>query len=282
MKIHTIITHPGGGHRDDFMACCILLAAAMSYERLPVIKRREPTQEELDDPEVAVVDIGGEWASHKCNFDHHQLPKCDPYCAASMVLDALGIHDCRELLVWVTPTEIADHQGPDALADHLEIPRENLHMARSPVESAMVKMFEKNDVLEYPGALWTVMRSIGEHYLVYIRRLRERLALLSKADHRKVGGLAVMDTREIVPGFDDPAMGIELFCERSGYDPVVTISNSDRTTDHVVLHRRHYPHRVNFRRLRGLDEVPFVHGNGHMCVLAPEANVDELLAKAIE
>ena len=51
--IKTIITHPGGAHKDDFLACAVLLS------KFPVsIFRRDPTEEELADPEIAVVDIG--------------------------------------------------------------------------------------------------------------------------------------------------------------------------------------------------------------------------------
>ena len=51
--IKTIITHPGGAHKDDFLACAVLLS------KFPVsIFRCDPTEEELADPEIAVVDIG--------------------------------------------------------------------------------------------------------------------------------------------------------------------------------------------------------------------------------
>ena len=41
-----ILTHPGSAHKDEFLACCVLLAEAAS----PVpIHRREPTDADLAD-----------------------------------------------------------------------------------------------------------------------------------------------------------------------------------------------------------------------------------------
>ena len=46
--IHTILTHPGGAHKDDLLAVCVLAA----LHGAP-IERREPTEGDLDDPETA-------------------------------------------------------------------------------------------------------------------------------------------------------------------------------------------------------------------------------------
>ena len=53
MSIQTIITHPGGAHKDDFLACSLLVAR----HEVPIL-RRDPSDEELADPSVAVVDVG--------------------------------------------------------------------------------------------------------------------------------------------------------------------------------------------------------------------------------
>ena len=68
--VHTIVTHPGGAHKDDLLAVCVLAA----LHGCPIV-RREPTPEELDDPQVAVVDIGGIHDPARSNFDHHHFPR---------------------------------------------------------------------------------------------------------------------------------------------------------------------------------------------------------------
>ena len=70
----TIVTHPGGAHKDEFLACSVLLAQTPSS-----ILRREPTEEDLSDPQVLVVDVGGRLEPELGNFDHHQFPRdADP------------------------------------------------------------------------------------------------------------------------------------------------------------------------------------------------------------
>jgi uncharacterized UPF0160 family protein len=59
--IHTILAHPGGAHKDDLLA---------ARSGAPIV-RRVPTPEELDDPGVAVVDIGGVHDPARSNSDHH-------------------------------------------------------------------------------------------------------------------------------------------------------------------------------------------------------------------
>lgn len=49
-----VLTHPGGAHKDDLLAVCVLIA-----QHAVDVVRREPEPPELDDPSVAVIDIGG-------------------------------------------------------------------------------------------------------------------------------------------------------------------------------------------------------------------------------
>ncbi|RYD47768.1 MAG: hypothetical protein EOP83_27525, partial [Verrucomicrobiaceae bacterium] len=71
--IERIVTHPGGAHKDELLACS-LLAAVHGVE----ILRREPTEADLADPATAVVDVGGQHDPALNNFDHHQFPADHP------------------------------------------------------------------------------------------------------------------------------------------------------------------------------------------------------------
>lgn len=66
--IHTLLVHPGTFHADD------AFTAAGFRLLVPGVKilRKEPTQEELDDPEIAVADVGGIYDPATNCFDHHQ------------------------------------------------------------------------------------------------------------------------------------------------------------------------------------------------------------------
>jgi len=87
MEIKTIITHRGGAHKDDFLACSLLVAC----HEVPIF-RKDPTDEDLADPSIAVVDVGHLHEPEKNNFDHHQFPRDHPpTCALTLVLQHLGI-----------------------------------------------------------------------------------------------------------------------------------------------------------------------------------------------
>ena len=103
-----ILTHPGGAHKDDLLAVCILAA----QHGAPIV-RREPTAEELLDPEVAIVDVGGDHNPERMNFDHHHFPReHPPTCALSLVLDHLGIYeDALQFCDWLETAEWFDSRG---------------------------------------------------------------------------------------------------------------------------------------------------------------------------
>ena len=42
MSFTRILTHPGGAHKDEFLACCLLLA-----QNNVSVFRREPTEDDL-------------------------------------------------------------------------------------------------------------------------------------------------------------------------------------------------------------------------------------------
>jgi uncharacterized UPF0160 family protein len=68
MNFKSIIVHGGIFHADDAMA---VAALRILLGDLPV-SRRNPTPEELLDPSVLVVDVGGQLDPLRGNFDHHQ------------------------------------------------------------------------------------------------------------------------------------------------------------------------------------------------------------------
>ena len=123
--IQKIITHPGGAHKDDVIAVCILVA----MHGAPVV-RRNPTDNELDDPHIAVLDIGGSDDSSKSNFDHHQYPReHEPTCSLSLVLQHLGLYeDARIVFDWLEPAEWFDSRGPNRKADVHFAHQERLHV----------------------------------------------------------------------------------------------------------------------------------------------------------
>ncbi|MEM0926614.1 MAG: MYG1 family protein, partial [Planctomycetota bacterium] len=131
MHPHLIVTHPGNAHKDDFLACSILA----HLHRVP-IERRDPTEEDLEDGGVYVVDVGGRHEPEKANFDHHQFPKDHPpICALSLVLEHVGIYeDAKRFFSWLQPAEWLDTRGPNETSALMKIPRSVFDELASPID----------------------------------------------------------------------------------------------------------------------------------------------------
>lgn len=70
MKITKIITHNGVHHTDEIFAIALLLEFV--NPSLEIIRTREITSEMLANPDIFVIDQGGEYDTILHNFDHHQ------------------------------------------------------------------------------------------------------------------------------------------------------------------------------------------------------------------
>ena len=177
--IKTIITHPGGAHKDDFLACSVLLS------NHPVsIFRRDPTEQELEDPEVAVVDIGHQHDPKLNNFDHHQLPRDhEPTCALSLVLQKFEIYeDTKEFCSWLETTEWFDCRGPHDTAEWLGVDREAMAKLNSPLDVTMFQAFAKQKE-HHPGEpVWEVMKMMGTDLVQYVTGLRGRINQVAKIE----------------------------------------------------------------------------------------------------
>ena len=99
--ITRIIRHPGLFHADDVCSVAFLRLLRV----LAPVEARVPTAEELDDPTVLVLDIGGRHEPELLNFDHHQFRKEDwavgrgarwdgiPFAAFGLLVDHFAHHN---------------------------------------------------------------------------------------------------------------------------------------------------------------------------------------------
>ena len=200
--IKTIITHPGGAHKDDFLACAVLLS------KFPVsILRRDPTDQELADPEIAVVDIGHQHNANLNNYDHHQFARdSDPSCALSLVLDQFGIYeDAKEFCSWLETTEWFDCRGPHETAEWLGVERETMAKLNSPIDVTIFQAFAKRNEHHSGEPIWEVMKMIGTDLVSFVVNLRKRMNQVAK--HEEIWELGEEDQSmkiAFVPCTDPP------------------------------------------------------------------------------
>ena len=286
MAFTTIITHPGGAHKDDFLACCLLLARHASP-----IERRNPEPEDLEDPAIAVVDIGHEHDAAKGNFDHHQFPKDHPpTCSLSLVLQHMELYeDAKSFCDWLEPAEWLDTRGAIETAKWLEISRDALAKLNSPIDVTLLRRFAAAKRHEPGEPLWEVMRWIGEDLIDYLTQLRDRLDFIDQNYQRwdvvKDGeSFEVVFLQRTEPLPEDPSAGLGRFImEQEAQRPgIVAMIYPDSRGEGYGLKRYEDHPRLDFTRIEDEPDVHFAHARGF---IAKTSTTDtdrlrELVAKA--
>ena len=281
MPIRSILTHPGSAHKDEFLACCVL-AAIHGCE----IVRREPTQADLDDPDIAVVDVGDEHAPGRANFDHHQFPPDHaPLCALSLVLQHLGCYDdARQFCDWLETTERLDVTGPRSTAAWLGISPETLSKLNSPVDITLLRRFAASSEIQPATPLHEVMTWIGSDLLEYLRSLRERLDFIAHhAEIWDLDGLKILFLPRTEPLPDDPSAGLGRHLEVMGIaGEVAGLVYPDRRGGGYGLSRFRDSPRLDFTRLTMEADVHFAHARGFVAKSSATlvSRLRELLALA--
>lgn len=260
-----IITHPGGAHKDDFLACAVLLTQS------PVaIERRDPSADELADHAIAVLDIGHEHAPERNNFDHHQFPRDQvPTCALSLVLQHLGLYqDAREFCDWLEVAEWFDCRGPVDTAKWLGVDRDTLGKLNSPIDITLLKCFAAQSV-HLPGEpVWELMRQVGQDLVDYITGLRTRLDFV--AQHAEVWELEasneifkVLYMPRTDPMPDEASAGLARHVQEIGLEKeVLALVYPDSRGNGYGMRRFNDAPQLDFCQLTEEPDVHFTHARG--------------------
>lgn len=266
--IRSILTHPGGAHKDDLLAVCVLIAK----HGAPVV-RREPTAEELDDAEVAIVDIGGSHDPSRSNFDHHHFPREHaPTCALSLVLDDLALYeDAKKFCDWLEPAEWFDSRGPNKTAEWLGVPRRAISQLNSPIDVTLLRRFARKRELAAGDPLYEFMRFVGQDLLDYLKQVRERIDYVSSRVERwslahgdDVIECVFLPRSEPPP--DEPSAAVAGYIRAEGLEKTIAaIVYPDRRGDGYGIGRYEDHPKLDFSRVEGEPDVHFAHKSGFMC-----------------
>ena len=261
MSLTLILTHPGGAHKDELLACCLLAA----LHRVPIV-RREPSESDLADPTIAVVDVGGEHAPERNNFDHHQFPADHPpVCALSLVLQHLGVYeDARQFCDWLEPAEWFDTRGPNVTAQWLGVDRGTMNKLTSPIDVTILRRFAKARRLEPGEPLWEILSYIGQDTLEYLRDLRSRIDFVAQhAEIWNVDGNEILFLPRTDPLPDEPSAGIDRYLESIGKSrSIAALIYPDRRGGGYGLSRHNDDPRYDFTRIEKEPDVHFAHARG--------------------
>jgi len=286
MTIKLIVTHPGGAHKDDFLACSLL-----AHLHSVPIERRDPTDEDLADVATCVVDVGGVHDAAMNNFDHHQFPRdAPPLCALSLVLQDLGIYeDALAFCAWLRPAEWLDTLGPNETAKLMGIPRAAFSDLNSPIDITLLNRFARSSQLAPDTTLYQVMCMVGEDIVNYLRSLRERLDYLKQhsqtwtieTDGDPIEALFLEQSDVIA---EDPSFGLYAFVAEAGMkDKVHALVYPDRRGSGFGLTRYEDCQRLNFSQIESCEDVRFAHKRGFVAKVeaTDPARLKELLGLAV-
>jgi hypothetical protein len=287
-----IITHGGNAHLDDIMACAITLvdqtwnclgeqasleAALARVCEDVMIERRDPTAEELEDPRILVLDVGGRYEPEKGNFDHHQLARGVKESAMSLFAAAVGIPNgafngtaayepgvaeypadslasfLEDAFPWFRTRVALDACGPFAAAKENGVEWGAVEKFLGPFEDVVLKVFED----AAPGERALIVEPLAE---MILRRHRawERLVPYVKYDRPwwADGEFTIADFTEADPAEAEACS--DMFTRKVNG---VAIFHDNRGEGLTLLRLRDDP-RIDFTRVKDDPEVAFCHAGG--------------------
>jgi hypothetical protein len=275
-NMHTIITHPGSAHKDDFLSVSVLLATLGEAR----VFRREPTAADLADPNIYVVDVGMIHDPERHNFDHHQDPTLP--CAFHLVMQHLNHHEAADaMFAWYRHMSMMDVRGPHRMARDLGIETHLLFATSSPIDGYILSSFAALETLDPQHFLYRFMQDLGRDMLVLIDRKRARLERL-KAEARV---FAVKQFKAVASEISKtPKLAMDLFLQFLNDEQIViSITPSNRGNGWELIRLGDHP-QVDFRAIRSRPEIAFVHNNGFLAkthVRIPLPEVIPLASQAI-
>lgn len=266
--IQTIVTHPGGAHKDDLLAVCLLVAR----HGAPVV-RRDPTDDDLNDASIAVVDIGARHESAKSNFDHHHFDRDHPpICALSLVLQHFGLYeDARHFCDWLEVAEWFDSRGPKKTAEWLGVPRKAISQLNSPIDMTLLRRFAQSPSHQPGETVYEFMRMVGDDLLAHLHKARERIAFAAAHVERwsiphAAETIEALFLPRTDPGSDEPSTAVAMYIRSEGLGDVIqVIVYPDRRGDGYGIGRYEDHPRFDFSRVQDEADVHFAHKSGFMC-----------------
>jgi len=283
--IDKIITHPGGAHKDEFLACAILLAE----HDVPVL-RQDPAEEDLLNPATAVIDIGHRHQPDLYNFDHHQFARdAKPTCSLSLVLDHYGIYgDALNFCPWLEVAEWFDCRGPKDTSEWLGVDRETVGKLNSPLDITLLQAFAKS-TQHLPGEpIWELMKMIGEALLQYIRNLRTRIEEVARVAevwelHHSEDSFKVMFVPRNQNQIEEVSGAMGWHIKELGLEEdVVAMVYPDSRGEGYGMKRFNDCSEMDFSKIANHTSVRFAHARGFIAKVEPVevGELKQLLFKA--
>lgn len=268
-----IITHNGRAHLDEYLACAIVAAKLTENgEEIEIIRKDQPTEEELNDPAIWVLDFGKRHEPELKNFDHHQMVG-GAVCAFTLVLEHFGMRD-YDALPWIRFTEVNDHSGGAKAMDL--VGGGDFNLIFSPVQGMMLKQFSEIDLTDNICQViaWGALVEQGRYIIQGYKDYHDTYSKLKQAEIKEINGFRVADYNFIPKNFPLNFNAAKKFEQENGVDIVYTFN--DRGASKFRMIRKN--ENVDFNQAKNVETVSFVHQSGFLICfdVAPELILEKL------
>jgi hypothetical protein len=269
-----ILIHAGRAHRDEFLTVGLV---CLITNTIPLVYRRDPTEEELNDPEVWVLDVGRRHDPERHNFDHHQLPVGTMDCALSLVAKAHEVepsqtyHDLFATAPWYKNTILRDTQGHDA------VPRDKAEMeAEAAIESYVLCEFSNST-----GRIAVEKRWVTFALDLMSRKVETAKKLVARFEEIQASAqilpVKIRGQEHLVMyGPELDTFGVNAWLEKQGITVIATVTKDPRSGG-VCLYRSGElgASLLDFRKIADAPGALFVHTAGFMMTVQPGMDMED-------
>jgi hypothetical protein len=254
-----IITHPGSAHFDEFFAISLILAKMPDTDF--IIERREPSESELNNPDIWVLDIGEQLNHDLKNLDHHQ--HIDLNASFVLVSKYFRIDKELETLPWWTFKDRIDRFGPSKAGE--ELGTTNLRVTYSPFEAWYLDFFASN-----PNDCLPIMRQFGINTIKKAKKMASQFKFWEKCKKVTIKNLVVFI------GHTDDTEGAQDYNDKLEIPAAVFVTHDSRGAGWKLCRFDNYPE-VDFSKLEGRKEIKFTHKTGFVAKTNERLSVEEVL-----
>ena len=271
IAFNKVIVHPGKSHLDERLAVALALAA---NDVVAPVFRREPTQEEIEDCNVLVLDIGGQATDWWNTFDHHQFEREHaPECAFSLVAEAIGMkEELENFFGWFATWRTIDSKGPFQWAREHGVDWGVCSTLLNPENDLVAEWWEEaSGETPVDEALVRRLKKQGEKILAAAAKFKTFCQeVKDKGLRMDVDGITVYDLRSF--DANESLDNGDKLAKSDGVKGGVLVSRDNRGPGDSYFRREDDPH-VNFAKCQGKEYCSFAHVGGFI-MKTKEAGTD--------
>jgi hypothetical protein len=252
---------------DDFLSCCVVL---QKDRKVTKIIRKEPSEREIQNPNIWKLDVGNDLNPELRLYDHHQRDMGDN--TFSLLLKEWGIWDkANEVYPWIPTMVLMDIRGAKEVITDLEITYEALNSLDSFIERYFLRWFKTKKKIEKPAVLFKLMRQFGRHFFKRIEKYYKVQEIVeNEGKYKMIEGVPIMlllsdkiSNSNILHQLATQKKREVWPHERGG----ILIFPNDRPEGSIGVKRLGNDRRIDLYRLHGFNKTIFTHKRGFFAAL---------------